>query len=128
MHSVQPLPDDQPPRSTAVLTIAFSWELLACEIPRMLVVCITSTEKLGSQLAIRDPKTKRTQHKLEISSPAWSSLGSAARGPQLVPLTAYGVPGLLYQGFHTDQLIGLSLLLYPFHSSQGKLSSRGLLS
>lgn len=46
----------------AVLTIALSWELLACVMPRMLVVCITSTEKLGSQLAIRDPETER-QHR-----------------------------------------------------------------
>lgn len=37
------------------LTMAVSWELLAWAMPRMLVVCITSTEKLGSQLAMRDP-------------------------------------------------------------------------
>lgn len=41
---------------SAGLTIAFSCELLACVMPRMFVVCITSTEKLGSQLAIRDPR------------------------------------------------------------------------
>lgn len=45
--------------AAALLTIAFSCELLACAMPRMLVVCITSTEKLGSQLAIRDPKTSK---------------------------------------------------------------------
>lgn len=28
-------------------------------MPRMLVVCITSTEKLGSQLAMRDPVGRR---------------------------------------------------------------------
>lgn len=37
------------------LTMAMSWELLAWAMPRILVVCITSTEKLGSQLAMRDP-------------------------------------------------------------------------
>lgn len=37
------------------LTMAISCELLACAMPRMLDVCITSTEKLGSQLAMRDP-------------------------------------------------------------------------
>lgn len=37
------------------LTMAISWELLAWAMPKILVVCITSTEKLGSQLAIRDP-------------------------------------------------------------------------
>lgn len=46
-------------QKSGALTMAFSWELLACVIPRMLVVCITSTEKLGSQLAIRDPKTSQ---------------------------------------------------------------------
>lgn len=40
------------------LTMAVSWELLAWAMPRMLVVCITSTEKLGSQLAMRDPVRK----------------------------------------------------------------------
>lgn len=35
--------------------MAISCELLACAMPRMLDVCITSTEKLGSQLAMRDP-------------------------------------------------------------------------
>lgn len=35
--------------------MAMSCELLACAMPRMLEVCITSTEKLGSQLAMRDP-------------------------------------------------------------------------
>lgn len=40
------------------LTMAMSWELLAWAIPKILVVCITSTEKLGSQLAIRDPVEK----------------------------------------------------------------------
>lgn len=35
--------------------MAMSWELLAWAMPKILVVCITSTEKLGSQLAIRDP-------------------------------------------------------------------------
>lgn len=47
-------------KQLAVLTMAFSCELLACVMPRMLVVCITSTEKLGSQLAIRDPKTNQS--------------------------------------------------------------------
>lgn len=37
------------------LTMAMSCELLAWAMPKMLVVCITSTEKLGSQLAMRDP-------------------------------------------------------------------------
>ena len=37
------------------LTMAMSWELLAWAMPKILVVCITSTEKLGSQLAMRDP-------------------------------------------------------------------------
>lgn len=41
------------------LTMAVSWELLAWAMPRMLVVCITSTEKLGSQLAMRDPVRRR---------------------------------------------------------------------
>lgn len=35
--------------------MAMSWELLAWAMPKILVVCITSTEKLGSQLAMRDP-------------------------------------------------------------------------
>jgi len=51
------------PKEPSSLTIALSWELLACVIPRMLVVCITSTEKLGSQLAIREPKDKKSQGK-----------------------------------------------------------------
>lgn len=40
------------------LTMAVSWELFAWAMPRMLVVCITSTEKLGNQLAMRDPVKK----------------------------------------------------------------------
>lgn len=36
--------------------MAISWELFGGAMPRRLVVCITSTEKLGSQLAMRDPK------------------------------------------------------------------------
>lgn len=36
-------------------TMAMSWELFAWAMPKILVVCITSTEKLGSQLAMRDP-------------------------------------------------------------------------
>lgn len=43
------------------LTMALSWELLACAMPRMLVVCMTSTEKLGSQLAMRDPEGERAE-------------------------------------------------------------------
>ena len=52
-----------------LLTIAFSCELLACAMPRMLVVCITSTEKLGSQLAIRDPKTNKNPAQIRSLSP-----------------------------------------------------------
>lgn len=48
------------PKHWSSLTIALSWELLACAIPRMFVVCITSTEKLGSQLAIREPANKKS--------------------------------------------------------------------
>lgn len=35
--------------------MAISCELLAWAMPKMLEVCITSTEKLGNQLAMRDP-------------------------------------------------------------------------
>lgn len=38
--------------------MALSCELLTCAMPKMLVVCITSTEKLGSQLAIREPNRR----------------------------------------------------------------------
>lgn len=41
--------------------MALSCELLACAILRMLVVCMTSTEKLGSQLAMRDPEGERVE-------------------------------------------------------------------
>lgn len=41
---------------SAPLTMPLSWELLAWAMPRTLVVCMTSTEKLGSQLAMREPE------------------------------------------------------------------------
>lgn len=69
----------------ASLTIALSWELLACVMPRMLVVCITSTEKLGSQLAIRDPKTNENPAQvLETSFPMSSPVELATQRYQLV--------------------------------------------
>lgn len=80
----------------AVLTIALSWELLAWVIPRMLVVCITSTEKLGSQLAIRDPKTnKKPAQVLETSFPCQLLCGRPLYGTSRYSLRAYFTPGLL---------------------------------
>lgn len=61
-------------------------------MPRMLVVCITSTEKLGSQLAIRDPKTNENPAQvLEASFPTSSMVELATQRCRLV-----FTEGLLY--------------------------------
>lgn len=56
------------------LTMAVSWELLAWAMPRMLVVCITSTEKLGSQLAMRDPVRKEVDVIVTDKASRWTCL------------------------------------------------------
>lgn len=52
--------------------MAVSWELLAWAMPRMLVVCITSTEKLGSQLAMRDPIRQKVDFCVRDKASKWT--------------------------------------------------------
>lgn len=62
--------------------MAISWELLAWAMPKILVVCITSTEKLGSQLAMRDPARTCRQ---KTTAESWFS-------PQLTAGSVSGRP------------------------------------
>jgi len=61
-----------------------SWELLAWAMPKILVVCITSTEKLGSQLAMRDPGRECT-YGLYCSSSCTQLMWGRSRFPLSLP-------------------------------------------